>query len=198
MRLSVGWSLRTVGFTLPLLAGALALSSCATLSKEQCVMGNWQAIGYNDGVAGYSSERLASHTKACAKANISPDYQAWERGRQQGLKQYCTPSNAYAVGRKGQQLNSVCPSAMLPELRSSYTQGYNYYKLNAQLQADQQQLQSYLTEYDKLREGEQLDFKTEKEARARLLSLQPKIRSLRRDINNMEAQLDSLNRQLKY
>lgn len=198
MRISVGLSLRSVGLALPILASTLLLSSCATLTKEQCVMGNWQAIGYNDGVAGYGSERLASHSKACAKASVSPDYLAWERGRQQGLKQYCTPTNAYALGRRGQQLHSVCPSEMLPDLRSSYTQGYNYYKLNAQLQEDQQQLQRYLNEYDKLREGEQLDFKTEKEARTRLLSLQPKIRSLRRDINNAEARLDSLNRQLKY
>lgn len=198
MRLSVGWSLRSVGLTLPILASALALSSCATLSKEQCIMGNWQAIGYNDGVAGYSAERLASHSKACAKAHVSPDYLAWERGRQQGLKKYCTPNNAYAVGRRGQQFNSVCPSEMLPELRKSYTQGYNYYKLAAQLQNDQQQLQRYLSEYDKLREGERLDFKSEKEARARLLSLPPKIRSLRRDINHAQAQLDSLDRQLRY
>lgn len=198
MRLSVDWSLRLVGLTLPILASALVLSSCATLSKEQCVMGNWQVIGYNDGVAGYSAERLAAHTKACAKANVSPDYLAWERGRHQGLKQYCTPSNAYALGRRGQQFNSVCPSQMLPELRRRYTQGYDHYKLAAQLQNDQQQLQRYLSEYDKLREGERLDFKSEKAARARLLSLPPKIRTLRRDIHHAQAQLDLLNQQFNY
>ncbi len=86
--------------SVPVLASIYLLSGCATLSKEECMVGDWQAIGYNDGVAGYHSERLASHAKACAKASIAPDYQAWERGRQLGLKQYCTTTSAYNVGKQ--------------------------------------------------------------------------------------------------
>lgn len=58
------------------------LSSCATLSVEECMVGDWQAIGYNDGVAGYPPSRLAAHSKACAKANVTADYKSWEHGRQ--------------------------------------------------------------------------------------------------------------------
>lgn len=43
------------------LSSIYLLSGCATLSKEECMVGDWQTIGYNDGVAGYHSERLTSH-----------------------------------------------------------------------------------------------------------------------------------------
>ena len=60
--------------SLALLGSIVLLSSCATLSKQECLVGDWQAIGYNDGVAGYQSDRLASHAKACAKASVAPNY----------------------------------------------------------------------------------------------------------------------------
>ena len=77
--------IRPISLSLPIL-GSMFLLSCATLSKQQCLIGDWQTIGYNDGVAGYFSERLASHSKACAKAHVTPDYLAWERGRKLGLQ----------------------------------------------------------------------------------------------------------------
>ncbi len=111
------------------LSSTYLLSGCATLSKEECLVGDWQAIGYNDGVAGYHSERLASHAKACAKASIAPDYQAWERGRQLGLKQYCTTNNAYNLGRRGRKLNNICPIAMVNTLQNANQRGLDYYAL---------------------------------------------------------------------
>lgn len=67
---------RLVPLSLSIFGSILLLSSCATLSKQECVVGDWQTIGYNDGVAGHYADRLASHTKACAKASVAPDPQA--------------------------------------------------------------------------------------------------------------------------
>ena len=47
---------------LALIAGIYLLSACATLSKQECTIGDWQAIGYNDGVAGYAADRLAAQS----------------------------------------------------------------------------------------------------------------------------------------
>lgn len=168
------------------------LPGCATLSKQQCMMGNWQTIGYNDGVAGHYADRLASHTKACAKAGVVPDYQAWELGRQQGLKQYCTSANAYVIGQRGRQLNGVCPAAILPRLQQFNAQGREYYSLSNQLTQEKKQLTAYLEEYDKLRNGERLHYKTEKEARARLVELPSKIVAVKRRIANAQARLQQL------
>jgi len=34
------------------------LSACASLTKQQCLEGNWQQIGIADGVKGYTPARL--------------------------------------------------------------------------------------------------------------------------------------------
>ena len=179
--------------SVPVFASIYLLSGCATLSKEECMVGDWQAIGYNDGVAGYHSERLASHAKACAKASIAPDYQGWERGRQLGLKQYCTTSNAYNVGRRGRKLNNVCPIAMVNTLKNANQRGLDYYALERQIEEDNRLLDDYQNEFDKLENGEMLDFSNEKEARARLLHLSAKLRKVTHRINNTQRQLNSLN-----
>lgn len=168
------------------------LSACATLSKGECMVGEWQAIGYNDGVAGYHSERLASHAKACAKVSIAPDYQAWERGRQLGLKQYCTPSNAYNLGRRGRKLNTVCPIALASTLQNANQQGLDYYTLEQQIGEDNRLLDKYQAEFDKLQNGELLDFDNEKEARKRLLYLYTELQNVKNRISNTQKQLNSL------
>lgn len=186
----------TAGILPTLLVATLLLSSCATLSKEECVVGNWQSIGYNDGVAGYSSERLAAHSKACAKVNVAPDYQAWERGRKLGLQQYCTVNNAYNIGLQGRDLNNVCPTSTVNSLREANRQGRQYYTLSSEITKDRQRSVEYRTEYDKLLNGDMLDFKTEKQARERLIHLQLELQKIRHRVDNNTKQLallDQLN-----
>ena len=177
----------------PILGSIYLLSGCATLSKQECMIGDWQAIGYNDGVAGYHSDRLASHTKACAKASVAPDYQAWARGRQLGLQQYCTVNNAYNVGRRGNRLNNVCPIASATALRQANQSGLNYYTLDSQVAKDKQLLIEYQREFEQLEGGAMLDFANEKEARARLLTLSDDIRNTKRRLKTTKKQLDALN-----
>ena len=188
---SVHHVIRQLALGLSIISSVYLLSGCATLSKQECTIGDWQTIGYNDGVAGYHSDRLASHTKACAKAGVAPDYQSWERGRQSGLKQYCTVNNAYNVGRRGRQLNTVCPVANARMLQQANQQGLDYYKLDSQLDEDKRLLDTYQAEFHKLENGDMLDFANEKEARARLLSLSDEIRQTKRRIQSTQKQLDS-------
>ena len=165
------------------------LSACATLTKQECMVGDWQAIGYNDGVAGYYSDRLASHAKACAKTSVTPNYQLWERGRQLGLKQYCTVTSVYNVGRRGRKLNNVCPIALASSLQVANQKGLDYYTLDNQLDKDKRLLKTAEEEFKKLKNGEMLDFETEKEARARLLSLPIELRDIEHRIYNTQKQL---------
>ena len=188
---SVHHVIRQLALGLSIISSVYLLSGCATLSKQECMVGDWQTIGYNDGVAGYHSDRLASHTKACAKAGVAPDYQSWERGRQSGLQQYCTVNNAYNVGRRGRQLNTVCPVANARMLQQANQQGLDYYKLDSQLDDDKRLLDTYQAEFHKLENGDMLDFANEKEARARLLSLSDEIRQTKRRIQSTQKQLDS-------
>lgn len=178
---------------LTILGSIYLLSACATLTKQECMVGDWQAIGYNDGVAGYYSDRLASHAKACAKTSVTPDYQLWERGRQLGLKQYCTVTSAYNVGRRGRKLNNVCPITLASSLQVANQKGLDYYTLDNQLDKDRRLLETAEEEFKKLKNGEMLDFETEKEARARLLSLPIELRDIEHRIYNTQKQLALLN-----
>ena len=178
---------------LAILGSIYLLSACATLTKQECMVGDWQAIGYNDGVAGYYSDRLSSHAKACAKTSVTPDYQLWERGRQLGLKQYCTVTSAYNVGRRGRKLNNVCPIALASSLQVANQKGLDYYTLDSQLDKDRRLLETAEEEFKKLKNGDMLDFETEKEARARLLSLPIELRDIEHRIYNTQKQLALLN-----
>ncbi|MBE0443275.1 MAG: DUF2799 domain-containing protein [Psychrobacter sp.] len=189
---------RRLSLSLSIFGSIFLLSSCATLSKQECLIGDWQAIGYNDGISGYQSDRLASHAKACAKASVTPNYQAWERGRQLGLKQYCMTDNAYNLGRRGRKLNNVCPAAITSTLQQANQQGLDQYHLEQQLESDQRLLKEYREEFDRLKSGEMLEFDNEKEARRRLLSLANELRQTRHRINTAQTQLDLLEQMNSY
>lgn len=174
------------------------LSSCATLSKEECLTGNWEAIGFSDGAAGRSPERLNGHNKACAKAGIAPDYQAWERGRQAGLKQYCTKDNAYQTGKRGYALNAVCPANSVATLQRINADGKAYYDAENQLQQTRRQLEQHQDEYRQLRDGNNLGFKTEKEARNYLLRLPTTIRTEQQRILQLQQKITTIQRKYGY
>ena len=107
------------------------LSGCATtpsLSPEQCQAGNWQQIGYADGMVGRSGAYFAKHLENCTPIpGSAPNRMLWEQGRQEGLKQFCTELNAYKLGREGYGWQPVCPLEGIEKLEEAYNQGRYYY-----------------------------------------------------------------------
>lgn len=180
--------------TLPVMLAlsVLMLSGCATLSKDECRHGDWQSIGYRDGVSGHSASYISEHQKACARVDVSPDYQAWEKGRKQGLKEYCTESNAYQRGKQGLSFSHVCPADISDRLDQMHRKGKTLYDLRTQIKKDRKELDKYQEELKKLGNGEMLDFKTEKEARRYMMELHPKMAELEKRIENNENRLERL------
>ncbi|PNK60384.1 DUF2799 domain-containing protein [Psychrobacter sp. FDAARGOS_221] len=174
------------------------LTSCATLSKEECLTGNWESIGYADGAAGRSSDHLNRHNKACAKVGVATNYQMWEKGRQQGLKQYCTATNAYQLGKRGSQLNAVCPASVTPKLDRINADGRRYYSINQQIVNEKKKLKEYTDDYESLRNGSNLDFTDERDARSYLIELPPKIYQVQERIDRLEYQLQQLQQAVGY
>lgn len=184
-----------------LLTAAAALSGltgCATLSKEECLTGNWQAIGFADGAAGRTPDYLNSHNKACSKVGVAADYRAWEQGRKEGLKQYCTETNAYQIGRRGTQISPVCPANVTANLERINADGRQYYSLNKQLRLEQDRLKTYQEDYDKLRSGDNLNFSSEKEARSYLVELPAKASKVNQRIKNLEYSIEQLQKKYGY
>lgn len=107
------------------------LSGCATtpsLSPEQCQAGNWQQIGYADGMVGRSGAYFTKHLENCTPIpGSAPNRMLWEQGRQEGLKEFCTELNAYKLGREGYGWQPVCPLEGIEKLEEAYNQGRYYY-----------------------------------------------------------------------
>ena len=109
------------------------LAACASVSREECLAGNWEEIGFRDGTNGQFSSYIQQHVKACQKVEVTPDPVAWERGRQRGLPAYCVPQKAYQVGRSGWSIREVCPAAQMPALRAANEKGKRYHEIEDEI-----------------------------------------------------------------
>ena len=110
---------------------SLLFSGCATMGKDECLNGQWQSVGYEDGAKGYAASRIGEYRKSCAEYNVSPDLAAYMQGRLQGLAQWCTPSNGYYQGTRGAIYNGVCPEALESDFEFAMSEGravYDYRK----------------------------------------------------------------------
>jgi len=111
-----------------LTAGSLLLSACSsTMSKDECRAVDWRTIGYEDGVAGHSGERIGLHRKACAEYGVTPDLAAYRAGRADGLREYCHPHNGYRAGATGAVYHDSCPADLAPAFVEAYDAGRELY-----------------------------------------------------------------------
>jgi len=133
------------GLRATLLASALlmlALSGCASMNKAECLNVDWQTVGYEDGVAGRSGDRIGEHRRACAKHGVAPDLHAYQSGREQGLREYCQPETGYQLGLNGYALKSSCPVDLKEDFESAYHSGYELYAMRARVANAESELQS--------------------------------------------------------
>ena len=128
---------------------SVTLAACATLSKQQCVQGDWRAIGYNDGADGRLMSRIDDHAKACQKSGVTPDMSLYGLGREQGLMRYCTEANGFRVGRDGHAYKGVCPPPVEPEFLGGYADGARVHAAESRLDSARSDLDSAEARADK-------------------------------------------------
>lgn len=116
---------------LPVAMVVVMFSGCATMSSDECVTSDWSTIGYEDGARGYTTQRIGQHRKACAKHGVTPDLTAYQRGREQGLQEYCQPNRGFNVGVNGGQYHGVCAVNVEADFLDAYNTGYQLYALRA-------------------------------------------------------------------
>jgi hypothetical protein len=90
----------------------LLLSSCATMSPEECKVADWREVGQRDGQNGQTLSHLQSRVEDCAKVGVSVNAQAYRVGRDLGLRSYCRLENAVPLGLNGGYYAGVCPPAI--------------------------------------------------------------------------------------
>lgn len=127
------------------LAPVLFLMSCASLNEDACRTGDWEGIGFRDGTNGRLTSYISEHREACGEYGIAPNSAAWLRGRIEGLKQYCTPDNAYWVGRRGSELAPVCSAAQSSDLRLANFYGMRYHEIDSEIDFLEDQMDELLT-----------------------------------------------------
>lgn len=112
---------------------ALVLSNCAVMSEEECAYSDWTAVGYEDGADGRSGDRFGDYRRACADFGITPDFAAWQDGRERGLVEYCQPLRGFQVGQTGGRYNGVCSAQLEPDFLDAYRLGSELFNLRSQL-----------------------------------------------------------------
>ncbi len=112
-----------------LLAGVMVLGACASVSREECLAGDWAAIGARDGADGrVGKTQFSRHVTACAKVDVTPDRSAWAAGYAAGLGQYCTAASGLRVGEAGRIYQNVCPAASEPAFLRGHALGLAAYR----------------------------------------------------------------------
>jgi hypothetical protein len=130
------------------LAIAAACGGCASMSKEECMATDWRTVGYEDGVAGYSGNRIAQHRKACAKYGVAPDLSAYQSGRNSGLREFCVAQNGFRVGARGASYNAVCPADLEPAFLGAYETGRELNRLRVRVTNTENRINSLRNEVD--------------------------------------------------
>jgi hypothetical protein len=121
---------------------ALALAGCSSMSEKECLATDWQAVGYEHGVRGYSGDSIAATRRACAEHGVRTDLEGYRTGREQGLREYCRPANGYEVGVNGGRYAGVCPASLEASFLRSYEAGRELYVLQARVWSVEAELQS--------------------------------------------------------
>jgi predicted ribosome quality control (RQC) complex YloA/Tae2 family protein len=92
------------------------------MSEAECRTANWESVGREDGARGADLTGISRHERACSQYGLSPDPQAYERGRVAGVAAYCRPQNGYALGEAGTAYTGVCPA----DLEERFLDRYEY------------------------------------------------------------------------
>jgi hypothetical protein len=127
------------------------VSGCASMDEDECLVADWRAIGYEDGVSGIAASHIGERREACAKHGVTPNFAAYQQGRDEGLREYCTPASGYRLGRKGRPLTAVCPSELHGDFRDAYKSGREIYQAAAVVRATKSKLRRKKRELDEVR-----------------------------------------------
>jgi Protein of unknown function (DUF2799) len=118
----------------------LVLSGCASMNSDECATSDWQAIGFEDGSRGYPANRLGQYRKACAKYGVTPNFQAYQAGNEQGLASYCQPSRGFNLGANGGSYNGVCAAHREGDFVDAYNTGYRLFNLRSRVNVANNQI----------------------------------------------------------
>lgn len=129
----------------------LLVTGCASMDEDECRVADWRAIGYEDGVSGKSPSHIGERREACAEYGVAPDFVAYRQGRDEGLREYCTPASGYRLGRNGRPFTSVCPASLQADFLDAYKSGREIYQAAAVVNSTRSKLKRKKHELEDIR-----------------------------------------------
>lgn len=168
--------------TLPV---AVALSGgCAVISEDECQAGLWYERGIEDGARGRSQATVYQIAQKCHEYGVRTDTEAWLRGHEEGVEQYCTPENGFVVGRRGSNYEGVCTGPTADLFLANYQNGLAVY------QAEQQYIALERRYYEAEREVHRVENAlAEAETKEEAKSLRSQRRNLLREMRHLETEM---------
>ena len=135
---------------LGIIAAMAALAGCNSMSAQECQSTDWRTVGYEDGVNGYSGDRIGRYRNACSEHGVTPDLAQYQTGRDQGLTEFCKPANGFRVGARGAGYSGVCPAGLDESFVDAYHSGRQLYTLRSRVGSTQDQIYSMRAELDQI------------------------------------------------
>jgi hypothetical protein len=108
----------------------LALGGCSAMSRPECEVSDWRAVGFEDGAKGASVTRIGDYRKACSKYSVTPDLEAYRAGYAQGVETFCREANGFSVGERGGNYEGICPAELEEDFLAGYRSGRHLFELN--------------------------------------------------------------------
>lgn len=191
--------MRTILSAAALAALAIGVGSCATMSEEQCLAGDWSGQGFSDGAAGYAMSRLGEHAEACGRHGVVPDDAAYRSGWNEGVLRYCTIENGFRVGAQGGGYAGVCPAEVERDFVVAYEDGRLIHLAEQAVSEARGRVDSNgarLEELDDKLDAKQREFRAEGLTDAERDAIRNRIRELRREREDTEREWRRAQREL--
>lgn len=102
----------------------MAFAGCTSAPERvSCAQRDWYESGRHDGSQGATLDRLAKYKVECNSEFNSAWESLYTNGRNAGLVEYCTPENAFQLGRMNISYMYTCPSTVEEMFLSAYRKG---------------------------------------------------------------------------
>lgn len=113
----------------------LIFAGCAHQAHQPCQEKDWYEIGRQDGAVGVPETHYNQRTANCSNPTAQTK-SLYNQGRNAGLVSYCSPINAFELGKSDAKYHKVCPDNLEPDFLRSYHKGRKFIQLqnkNAEL-----------------------------------------------------------------
>lgn len=125
-----------------LLSGILSLTACSTMTQKECLVADWQDVGYADGAAGQTMTLFNERASDCIKYGIAANRDSYLQARKEGLKTYCTREKGYEQGANGRTYHGVCEGQAAKHFLSGYQKGKHIYNQKSKVSSIERDIRS--------------------------------------------------------